>query len=100
MKTIFTLCFFALAILLVGCSSGPGELAEKYMDLVCTHHQLDQAIHETENDRERDRLLAKKVRTVEQLEKLNERILSKYQGDAQAMEVIREVTVNYQCKED
>ena len=100
MKLILITCSFIAVLLLSGCQSGPEALAEKYMALVCKHDALHKDLEAAKSDKEQARLTAKIESVVEQLEKLNIRILDKYQDNEEAMDVILKVTEDYQCKED
>ena len=100
MKLFFTFLLFVTAMSLGACRQSPKTLTEKYMALVCKDHRLHQAFENAETDKEREDLQKKCDRIHKQIDKLNAQILAKYQSDEQAMEIIREVIANYQCKDE
>ena len=100
MKKFSTLCFFVVLLFSGGCQPDPKTLAKKYMALVCADHKLQQALDEAQTDKDRERLCTKSKQIHEQMDKLNAQILAKYQGNREAMEIIREVTENHQCEEE
>jgi hypothetical protein len=99
MKKIFTFCFAAVLLFLSSCRQDcPRTLSEKYMALICVHDEVHNALHVVQCNKEQTKLQTRIDKIHDQLEKLNARILAKFQGCEHSMEIIQEVTANYQCK--
>jgi hypothetical protein len=68
------------------------------MGLMCLYDKSHHTLNELECDTERSKLQKKINRIHDQLEKLNAKILAKYQGCEKSMEIVREVTANHECE--